>query len=381
MPSLPRRLRLGIELRHAGPEGSAFCRGGVAAARVSPGSMAEAAGMQAGDRLTSLDALPVRTRAELQVALRSAGPGGSVKLSFDRGGEAVSKSVPAVRAAAEEGVLYDVIEREGVRLRTMVAPAPGPGRRPAIVFLQGLSRATMDFAFQDLLRGWRNGGFVTMRVERRGVGDSEGEAPELGDFPTEVADVRAAIHAVSRYEFVDPEAIFVFGHSVGGMIAPKLEAEDLLRGYLIYGSTADPWFDCLEASARRQCGLRGRGDVEACVTAHREEMRTHPVIDGRSALYHRQLHDAGIAAAWSRARRPVLVLHGAHDWVVSEEEARRIAQLSRGTFRQLPRLDHLLSAHDSVEESLRGYGKGRFDPQIVHETCAWIRGATGGGSA
>ena len=69
----------------------------------------------------------------------------------------------------------------------------------------------MDFAFPDLFRAWRGDGFVTMRLEKRGVGDSEGEAPERGGFATEIADVSAALAALSRYDFVDPDAVFVFG--------------------------------------------------------------------------------------------------------------------------------------------------------------------------
>ena len=384
MERLPRRLRLGIGLAPAGPA-AAHPVGYHEARRVAPGSMAEAAGMEPGDVLVSLDNWPTRSPAELQVALRSAGRAGTVKMCFERAGATFEKSVPAAHAPTEEGVRYDAIERGAVRLRTMVdSPASaGPGRSPAILFVQGLSLSTMDFAYPDLFRGWGEGGFVTMRLEKRGVGDSEGEAPDLGDFLTEVADVRAAVVALSTYDFVDPDAVFVFGHSIGGMIAPALDADELLRGYLIYGASAEPWFDCLEASARRQWALRGlllHLTEEARVQALREEMTTRAVTDGRSALYHRQLHEADIAGAWSRVRKPVLVVHGEYDWVVGEDEARRIADLARGTFLPLPRLDHLFSAHDSVEASTKSYGKGRFERDLVRETCAWMRSVTRVGS-
>jgi len=56
----------------------------------------------------------------------------------------------------------------------MLGRVAGAGRRPAVLFVQGLSVSTMDFAFPDLFAGLRDEGFVTMRVEKRGVGDSEG---------------------------------------------------------------------------------------------------------------------------------------------------------------------------------------------------------------
>jgi pimeloyl-ACP methyl ester carboxylesterase len=333
--------------------------------------MAEAAGIALGDTLVSLDGWPLRSPAELRVALRAAGGSPVVSMRFERAGEMVETSVPAQHAATEKGVLYDAIERPGARLRTMLSCPLGPGPRPAVLFVQGLSVATMDGVFPDLFRGLRDEGFVTMRLEKRGVGDSEGEAPEEGDFASEVEDVRAALDALARHDQVDPEAVFLFGHSVGGMIAPLVA--DRARGVIVYGSSARPWLECLEASTRRQWTLRGASDVEERVLRSREEMRTEPVIDGRSAAYHRQLHDADIAGAWSRVGKPLLVLHGEYDWVVGEDEAEHVAQLASGAFRSVPRVDHLFSAHDSLEASLRSYGKGLFDMAIVREASAWMR--------
>jgi len=333
--------------------------------------MAAAAGIADGDTLVSVDDRPVRSPAELQVALRAAGD--AILMRFERAGQAIEKRVAAVRAPTEDGVLYDAVARDGVRLRTMLGRVAGAGRRPAVLFVQGLSVSTMDFAFLDLFAGLRDEGFVTMRVEKRGVGDSEGEAPDRGDFLSEVDDARAALDALTRYDFVDPEAVFVLGHSVGGMIAPLLDAGHAARGIVVYGSSAEPWFECVEAGARRQSTLRGDADVEALVLASGAELRTQLVIDGRSRTYHEQLHDAPIADAWSRVNKPVLVLHGEYDWVVGAEEGQRIAALAGGTFRTIPRLDHLWSAHDSLAASLRDYGKGCPDLAIVRETCAWMR--------
>ena len=159
------------------------------------------------------------------------------------------------------------------------------------------------------------------------------------------------------------------------MIAPMLEDEKQPRGYVIYGSSAERWFDCVEEGARRQCTLRGEAeaDVDARARAVRDEMIREPVTDGRSARYHQELHDAAVADAWSRVRKPVLVLHGEYDWVVSEAEGARIAALARGTLRVVPRVDHLFTSHDSLEESLKAYGKGLLEPALAHESGAWMR--------
>jgi pimeloyl-ACP methyl ester carboxylesterase len=157
------------------------------------------------------------------------------------------------------------------------------------------------------------------------------------------------------------------------MIAPLLDDEEHLRGLVIYGSSSERWFDCVEAGARRQCLLRGEDDAEARARAIRDEMTTQAVTDGRPAVYHRQLDEAEVAHAWSRVRRPVLVLHGEHDWVVSEAESAGIARLARGTLRIVPRVDHLFTSHDSLADSLKAHGKGRFEPTLMAECAAWMR--------
>ena len=67
-------------------------------------------------------------------------------------------------------------------------------------------------------------GFVTVRMDRPGIGDSEGMCAET-DFEIELRVYRAAFRSLSRYDFIDPSKIFIFGISNGGGFAP-LVAED-----------------------------------------------------------------------------------------------------------------------------------------------------------
>ena len=57
--------------------------------------------------------------------------------------------------------------------------------------------------------------FVTVRVDKPGVGDSEGVCAGT-DFETELSAYRAAFRSLSRYDFIDPTRILVFGISNGG---------------------------------------------------------------------------------------------------------------------------------------------------------------------
>ncbi len=70
--------------------------------RVEPGGAAEEAGLQAGDRLLSVDGNSIRTWREWVDYVRSH-PGASLEVVVDRGGQRLSRSVIPVPVESEEG--------------------------------------------------------------------------------------------------------------------------------------------------------------------------------------------------------------------------------------------------------------------------------------
>ena len=388
--SLPRRAFLGIEL----PEGDPFTPEGMRAAGAAAGSMAHEASIEAGDVVVRLADAPLRSFDELRVAIGRAGEMESARIVVVRGGERFERFVrvqhrPPETMAGHE-VRFDHVDARGARLRTIVTRPLDARRHAAVLVIQGLSCESIDFSASHeaplcrLIQGWAREGFVTMRVEKRGVGDSEGERPDRTDFATEVDDVRAALRVLASYDFVDRDAVVVFGHSVGGMIAPLLESERIARGYVVYGTSAARWLACVDASTRRQLELRGASPdvIDERARRGQDDLRSHAVTDGRSAEYHRQLDATDVAAAWSRVDHPVLVLHGEHDWVVSDDEGLRVAGIvnarhpGAATFERVRGLDHLMTRHDSLTDSLRAYGGGAKDDQVARVSADWMRRAT-----
>jgi pimeloyl-ACP methyl ester carboxylesterase len=64
-------------------------------------------------------------------------------------------------------------------------------------------------------------GFVTMRVDKPGQGDSEGGPTHDMDFETELNGYGQTLMALKGLDFVDPDNVIIFGHSMGGMMGPK----------------------------------------------------------------------------------------------------------------------------------------------------------------
>ena len=367
--TLTRRAFLGAELP---PDAEAFTPDGMCIAGVVEGGMALRAGLLPGDVLTSLAKQPTRNLCELASALRVAGAAATTQLIFIRGGDLYVREVDVLPLARDPDVTYG----EHAGLRTL-ATEPA-NARALIVFLQGIACESIDTPLADtplerLIRAWTSAGYATLRFDKRGIGDSDGGPCRETDFATELADARGIVAHAASVARARGLPLVVFGHSVGGIIAPHIAEH--ARALIVYGTPVMPWLECLQDSIRRQLELRGADartiDDELGKLAR---LADDGELNGRSAAYHRQLAEVDIAAAWRTVSAPVLVVRGEHDWVVRPDDQARIAELARGPVSvvDVPALDHLFGAHADRAASLRDYGIGAPSDALANITLDWL---------
>ena len=95
-----------------------------------------------------------------------------------------------------------------------------------------------DVGQPGLVRTIATRGYVTMRVEKSGVGDSEG--PPCGEigYSQELEGYGAALAALKRHPSVDSDKVYLLGISLGGVFAPVLAGGNPVRGIIVYGTPA-----------------------------------------------------------------------------------------------------------------------------------------------
>src|SRR4030095_8807243 len=98
-----------------------------------------------------------------------------------------------------------------------LAPRPHAlGGPPPRALMRGVGPATIDLPlagpdpYSRILNDFAQRGWVTVRVDRPGIGDSEGGPFADVDFETDLDAFRRALSSVRAYSFVDPDDVFVF---------------------------------------------------------------------------------------------------------------------------------------------------------------------------
>src|SRR5260370_37324026 len=108
-------------------------------------------------------------------------------------------------------------------------------------------------------------GFCLFRVDKQGVGDSEGVCAEK-DFESERAAYSAAFHALKNYDFIDSNQIYILGISNGGGFAPLVPETDAeqgqVRGYVVVGGWVKTGFEHMLEIERRRFALMGKSPGE-----------------------------------------------------------------------------------------------------------------------
>jgi dienelactone hydrolase len=244
----------------------------------------------------------------------------------------------------------------GVRLRTIVSiPATAGGKRfPAVMLLQGGGCGSIDSPFSlvgqpGLIHAIGSKGFVTMRVDKSGVGDSEGPPCDSIGYTEELAGYQAALRALIEHPSVDPQQIYLVGISLGGIFAPILAAETKVAGISVWGTPA----------------------------------AAPPPYPGRSERFLKEFAPVDVLAAWTKVATRVQIQHGEYDVnpVVNAAGHERIAKAvmtsgkSSVDYREFSALDHCWTRHSSLEASIDKCGQGEPNNALQDALLAFLRAA------
>lgn len=235
----------------------------------------------------------------------------------------------------EERLLW--IPSRGQRMAGVLHLPAGRKRAPAVLMLHGFTGHKVEThrLFVHTARRLAAEGFVALRFDFLGSGDSEGEFEQM-TIRGEVEDALNGLAFLRAQHRVDITRLGMLGFSLGGCVAAlSLPRAGDLRALVLWAPVSNPmrWMPA-SGVPERPVNI---GGYRVGVAFYRELPELKPLESARTY------------------RGAVLVLHGAADTAVSPQEGRAyegaFSQARPIEFRTIPNADHLFSEPEA-EQSL-----------------------------
>lgn len=276
---------------------------------------------------------------------------------------------------------------------TLSVPA-GAGPFPGLVLVHGSGPNDRDETiggnrpFRDLAWGLASGGVAVLRYDKRTRVYGGKLPPDLGLEAEVVEDALAALDLLRHRPEVDPDRVFLLGHSLGGMLAPDIALRDgKVAGVVVLAAPLRPFTAVLRSQLEYVASLARAGDsagvaeirslLDEVGRLERGEIGPEEKILGVGVAYWQEVARVDPLAAALRFPGRLLVLQGGRDYQSTEEDfqlwRRGLEGKAGADFRWYPSLNHLFAPGEGTakpEEYTQGVG--HVDPQVIQDLLDWL---------
>lgn len=289
---------------------------------------------------------------------------------------------------------------------TLTLPAAFDGKLPTVVLVHGSGPNDRDETvgaykpFRDLAWGLASRGIAVLRYDKRtyayGASMTPEEAARITVSEETVDDAVAAAALLKSDARIDPSRVHIVGHSQGGMLAPRIDAEggDFAGLVLLAGSPRTLWdiiYDqqtalveqlddadpakaeykaTLEAEYRKAQGIAAMSDEEARAVN----------VFGLPAYYFKHMDAFDLERYAAELAKPVLVLQGEDDFQVYADKDYDAWQTLFGDapnveYRLYEGLNHFFVDYDGPDAgTVNEYSiPGHVSEQVIDDIADWVQ--------
>lgn len=403
---------------------------GIRIDSISPNSTMARLKLKKGDIIQSVNDMPAATLESYNAIATKIRHNENVNVHFLRANKMTAAKGKAVMKPLEKSatadVIYDWVKFRGGYLRTITRKPKGRENVPAILLIPGYGCGSIENYSKSyngkLMEEWLKNGFAVVTIEKSGMGDSFGCEPcGEADLATDIESFDIGYRYMEKLPFVDQSNLFIWGHSMGGTIAPEVAKHHKPKGIMVFGCVFRPWSEFLLEMHRVQKPLLENltyqqtedftrtiqkiyyeffvlkkspaelvkiPEYEALAISELGYKPTSNDMWGRHWKFWQQLDSLDLAKSWQEVNCPVLVLHGASDYeqcslvepmLIEKTVNEKIP--GSAVWITIPELDHFMMKSKDWPEAVKNfrdqqYAKGNFNYDIAIETIKWLKTKT-----
>lgn len=275
----------------------------------------------------------------------------------------------------------------------------GAGPFPAVVLVHGSGPQDRDETigpnkpFLEIARGLASEGIAVLRYEKRTRARPEDFS--RNDYTVDVETVDDAVAAVDLLRGtagIDPQRVFVVGHSLGAMMAPRIASRaPRAAGLVLMAPPARPLEDIVVEQARYMAAVDGKVDAAEQkaideLSAQRDAIKSLRADSPPAELmlmlpkpYWLDLQGYDPVGVAGAIPQRILVVQGDRDIQVTapdiERWQSRFGSDARVTIKRYGALNHLFIAGAGAGRPDEYFKPGHVDEQVISDVAAWIKHA------
>lgn len=299
-----------------------------------------------------------------------------------------------------------VIVGEGTEypLNGMLTIPETGGPVPAVVMVHGSGSSNMDekvlklTPFRDLAEGLARHGIASLRYDKRSFAHGR-KMLKAGNITVKEETIEDAVLAVNMLKAdprIDHDDIYILGHSMGAMLAPRIDAEggDVKGLVMMAGSPCR-----LEDIVIRQLGqaegcnpiIRGIVGLERKIFAGRfdglykmsdEEAKKKKFAGGTTLYYFKEMGRKTAAGYLLESSKPVLIMQGGKDFqcladVDFKGFQEQLAGRKNTEYKLYPYLNHcfVTALYDDITKASKEYSLERhIGEDVIKDIADFIKG-------
>jgi len=382
-------------------------------------------GLRKDDVLTKMNGKNIRTMQEYQSIATTIRTHDELSIEYLRKGKQKKVTGKALMKPYETSgiadIIYDWVPFRSGRLRTMTYRPKNKDHVPCILLIPGYNCGSIENFTTSyngkLINEWIKAGYAVVTIEKSGVGDSYRCTPCVeADMQTDIESFDAGYNYMEQLSFVNKQQLFIWGHSMGGVIAPEIAKNHKPAGIIAFATVFRPWNEFLPEMHRVQSPLDGKTYIETeafvreiekvyheffvnklspqqihAIPAYRamaesdlEYKEGNTTMWGRHWKFWQQIDSLNLADSWSKVQCPVLSIFGGADYIACSElehflitETVNTAHPGNGTHITIPDIDHIMvrnkdwkSSHKNIANA--EYRNANFHYGIAEETVKWM---------